>query len=203
MTHAEKLGGRKQFISDGFGDLIKNTNVLYYNHIESEGFIMSQTVVDYLGELEVALIELKASDREDVLDDVYGLITDMRAAGKSDSMIIRQLGPVKKVARDYLRKYGKGSTLSRITESLSSKRVAVTAAPAAKKQEYYLRFYDGGTYKISLQDIKPLGDLEIYAADVYRLYSSMSELEIVRFLQRLGLNDREYELVNPRTGESF
>ena len=31
----------------------------------------------------------------------------------------------------------------------------------------------------------------------------MSEYEIVRFLQRLGLNDREYELVNPRTGESF
>ncbi|HAE16074.1 MAG: hypothetical protein IKF00_10910 [Solobacterium sp.] len=167
--------------------------------------MMTQSIAEYLGELEIALIELQTPEREDALDDVYALISEMRDAGDSDRMIIRKLGPVKKVARDYLRKYGKGSSLSRITENFGSflTQSQVRSAPVQKQFEYYLRFYDGGKYKIGLQDLRPLGKLEVYDADIYRLYSPMSEYEIVRFLQRLGLNDREYELVNPRTGESF
>lgn len=167
--------------------------------------MMAETIADYLGELEIALIELKASEREDALDDVYALITEMREAGDSDRMIVRKLGPVKRLARDYLRKYGKGSSLSKITENFGSflTQSNVKSAPVQKQYEYYLRFYDRGKFKVGLQDLRPLGKLETYDADIYRLYSPMSEYEIVRFLQRLGLNDREYELVNPRTGESF
>ena len=72
---------------------------------------MTQSIAEYLGELEIALIELQTPEREDALDDVYALISEMRDAGDSDRMIIRKLGPIKKVARDYLRKYGKGSSL--------------------------------------------------------------------------------------------
>lgn len=166
---------------------------------------MAETIADYLGELEIALIELRGPERENALDDVYALITEMREAGDSDRMIIRKLGPVKRLARDYLRKYGKGSSLSRITENFGSLLTSSPkpAAPVQKQYEYYLRFYDRGKFKVGLQDLKPLGRLETYDADIYRLYSPMSEYEIVRYLQRLGLNDREYELVNPRTGESF
>ena len=164
---------------------------------------MPQTVSEYLRDLELDLIELTGPERDDVLDEVYQLVLEMRKAGLREREIIRKLGPTKKVAKEYLRKYGKGGVLNRIAEKFSPvPDMRKTARTAAK--EYYLRFYKSGKYKVNQQDLSRYGSWEIVEADIFLLKSTWTELEIVRDLEnRFGLINSEYELVNPRTKESF
>lgn len=164
---------------------------------------MPQTVSEYLRDLELDLIELSSAERDDVLDEVYQLVLEMRKAGLRERDIIKKLGPTKKVAKDYLRKYGKGGVLNRIAEHLSP-APAVRKTHGAGVKEYYLRFYKSGKYKVNQQDLSRYGSWEIVEADIFLLKSTWSELEIVRDLEnRYGLINSEYELVNPRTKESF
>ncbi|MBE6122857.1 MAG: DUF1700 domain-containing protein [Solobacterium sp.] len=164
---------------------------------------MPQTVSEYLRDLELDLIELSSAERDDVLDEVYQLVLEMRKAGLRERDIIKRLGPTKKVAKEYLRKYGKGGILNRITERLTP-APAVRKTHGARVKEYYLRFYKSGKYKVNQQELSRYGTWEIAEADIFLLRSDWTELEIVRDLEnRFGLTTSEYELVNPRTKESF
>ena len=154
---------------------------------------------DYLGELEVALIELPAARRDACVREVRQIAMEMERAGKRDKDIIRELGPVKKLAREYLRKNGRGNVLDRLSEGVSS-ALGNSHARARKKTEYYLKFYNKGLYRISQNDLSGIGTWEIIGEDAYRIMSDLRDEDILAYLeQRHRLSREDFELINGET----
>ncbi len=154
---------------------------------------------DYLGELEIALIELPAAKRDACVREVRRIAMEMERAGKREKDIIRELGPVKRLAREYLRKNGRGNVFDRLSESVSS--ALGNAAPrAAKKTEYYLKFYNKGLYRISQRDLNGIGTWEIIGEDAYRIMSELGDEDILLYLEgRFRLSRDDFELINAET----
>ncbi len=161
---------------------------------------MAMSIDEYIGDFEVALIELTPVQRDASVRELKSVIRDMEHMGMNSREIIRELGPVKRLARDYLRKYGSQTVLERVSEGIGQVLGNTPRRRAAKETEYYIRFYNRGLFRISQRDLDEIGRWSIIGQDAYRIFSVKSDLEIVAWLEtKNGLTDRDYELINAET----